>query len=286
MFLSALLLLFGVGLLATAWKAFVIVPQGKKFVIERLGKYQRVLGPGLNYITPWLETVRREVVILERPLSDLRQSAITKDNVVIDCVMALFYRVVKPEDMIYRIADVDTALTTTISGIVRAEIGKIELDQVQSRRSELNEKIKEELAGATSDWGIVITRAELLGIDLDESTRKAMMQQIAAERERRAAVTRAEGNRRSLELQADAQLYAARRTAEAREVTAKADASATRLVAEAISAHGTEALEFEIRKRQIEAMGVIGAGEGARTVLIPADLAEAFGNAAKMFSRK
>ena len=283
--LPILLFIIGIALIASVYRGVVIVPQSEKYVVERLGRYKETLSPGLNFTIPWIEQVRERVSILERPLTELRQDAITKDNVVLECTMTVFYLVNQPEDLVYRIKDVDKALATTISGIVRSEIGKIDLDQVQSRRSELNDKIKLELAGATADWGVTITRAEVLGINLDENTRQAMMQQIAAERQRRADVTRAEGKRRSTELNADAELYAARRAAEAVKLTAEADAAANRIVADAISTHGTQALEFEIRKRQVSALEKLGDGEGSRLVVVPSDLADAFGGAAKLFTK-
>ena len=283
---SLLFILLALFVLITLWKGYVIVPQSEKFVIEKFGKYSRTLEPGLKFIIPWLEVVRHEVSILERQLPDLQQDAITKDNVVIQCVIAVFYRVESPERTVYRIADIDGAVTTTIAGIVRSEIGKLDLDEVQSNRATLNALLKEQLADATDDWGIVVTRAEVLDVNLDEGTRKAMMQQINAERERRAAVTRAEGEKRAVELRSDGELYSAQKLAEAKRIAADADAYATETVAKAIANDGTAAIEFEIRKRQVEALGKMGSSEGTRTILLPAELADALGNAAKMFGGK
>jgi len=264
----------------------VIVPQSEKFVLEMFGKYSKTLGPGLNFKWPIVERVAHEVSILERQLPDLRQDAITKDNVVIQCVIAVFYRVTTPESTVYRIQDIDGAVTTTIAGIVRSEIGKLDLDEVQSNRATLNSLLKEQLADATDDWGIVVTRAEVLDVNLDEGTRKAMMQQINAERERRAAVTRAEGEKRAVELRSDGELYAAQKLAEARRISADADAYATETVAAAIAKNGASAIEFEIRKRQVEAMTKLGSGEGTRTVVLPTELADAFGSVKKLFGDK
>lgn len=279
-FLLALLLFL------TLWKSFVIVPQSEKFVLEMFGKYSRTLDPGLKFKLPWVEVVRHEVSVLERQLPDLRQDAITKDNVVIQCVIAVFYRVTNPENTVYRIQDIDGAVTTTIAGIVRSEIGKLDLDEVQSNRATLNASIKEQLADATDDWGIAVTRAEVLDVNLDEGTRKAMMQQINAERERRAAVTRAEGEKRAVELRSDGELYAAQRLAEAKRISADADAYATETMAAAIANNGASAIEFEIRKRQVDAMTKLGEGEGARTIVLPTELADAFGSVRKIFDSK
>ncbi len=279
-------LVFAALLLLTLWRSFIIVSQSQAYVIERLGKYSRVAGAGIHVLVPFIETVRRKVDILERPLDPMHQNAITNDNVVIEVVVAVFFRVVAPERMIYRIRDIDSAVKTTVAGIVRSAIGETELDKVQSNRTELNLDIKEQLEGATRDWGIVITRAEVLDVTLNERTRDAMMQQLNAERKRRASVTEAEGSKRTIEINADAMLYEAKRRAEGRKVIADADAYAIQIVSGAIAEHGIEAVEFEIRKRQVETLGKLADGESTRTVIVPAELADAFGKAADLLKRR
>jgi len=273
-------------LLYVLYKSFIIVPQSQGFVIERLGKYSRVATAGLHVLVPFMESVRRKVDILERPLDPVQQDAITSDNVVIEVVVAVFFRVIAPERMIYRIRDIDSAVKTTVAGIVRSEIGETELDEVQSNRADLNLAIKEQLDGATRDWGIVITRAEVLDVKLNERTRDAMMQQLNAERKRRASVTEAEGSKRTIEINADAMLYEARKRAEGRKVIADADAYAIRIVSNAIAEHGSEAVEFEVRKRQIEAMTKVADGDNTRTIILPAEMVETFGRAADLLKKR
>ncbi len=122
----------------------------------------------------------------------------------------------------------DAAIATTVAGIVRSEIGKMELDQVQSNRNALTANIREHVKAMVDEWGIEVTRAEILDVALDDATRHAMLQQLNAERARRAQVTEAEGKKRSVELNADAELYAAEQGAKARRVLADAEAYATR----------------------------------------------------------
>lgn len=121
----------------------------------------------------------------------------------------MFYRILEPEKTVYRIRDVDAAIATTVAGMVRSEIGKMELDDVQSNRTQLINQIQKLVESAVNDWGIEVTRAELLDVNLDQATRDAMLQQLNAERARRAQVTEAEGAKRAVELSADAELYAA-----------------------------------------------------------------------------
>lgn len=273
-------------LLLTVLLSVKIVPQSEKYVVERLGRLHKVLGPGVNLIVPLIDSVKHRIPVLERQLPSIKQDAISRDNVLIRADISVFYRIVAPENTVYRISNVDQAVTTTVAGIVRSEIGKIDLDDVQSNRSQLNASIKSQLADATDDWGIQVTRAEVLDVNLDEQTRDAMLQQLNAERARRAAVAKAEGDKRALELKADAELYTALKVAEARRIQADADAYATATVAEAIRTNGNDAIQFEIAKRQIEAMGQLAASSQAKTIVLPTDLADAFKAAAKLIGSK
>lgn len=262
--------------------AIRIVPQSEQHVVERFGRLKSVLGPGMNFIIPFLDRVAHRVSILERQLPTASQDAITSDNVLLVVETSVFYRVLFPEKTVYRIRDVDAAIATTVAGIVRSEIGKMELDEVQSNRSALITRIKEQVEGAVDDWGIEVTRAEILDVGLDQATRDAMLQQVNAERERRAAVTRAEGQKRAVELQADGDLYAAKQEAEARRVEADAEAYATGVVAEAIAKGGLEAVQYNIALEQVKGLSTLAAGQGNQTIVVPADAADAFGKAFQM----
>lgn len=259
-----------------------IVPQSQKFVVERFGRLKSVLGPGINFIVPFLDKVAHKVSILERQLPNASQDAITADNVLVQIDTSVFYRILEPEKTVYRIRDVDGAIATTVAGIVRAEIGKMELDEVQANRSMLITTIKESVEDAVDAWGIEVTRAEILDVNLDQATRDAMLQQLNAERERRAQVTRAESQKRAVELEADAQLYAAKQEAEARRVEADAEAYATNVVAEAIAKGGLEAVQYNIALKQVEAIGGVAQGQGNQTIIVPADAVDAFGKAFQM----
>jgi regulator of protease activity HflC (stomatin/prohibitin superfamily) len=259
-----------------------IVPQSEKHVVERFGRLRAVLGPGINFIVPFLDRVAHKISILERQLPNAEQDAITADNVLVRVETSVFYRITEPEKTVYRIRDVDAAIATTVAGIVRSEIGKLELDQVQSNRSELIGKVRELVAAMVDDWGIEVTRAEVLDVNLDEATRAAMLQQLNAERARRAQVTEAEGKKRSVELNADAELYAAEQEAKARRVLADAEAYATGVIAEAIKQNGLEAAQYQVALKQVEALTAVGQGAGKQTVIVPAQALDAFGDAFKM----
>jgi len=260
-----------------------IVPQSEKFVVERFGRLRAVLGPGINFIVPFLDRVAHKISVLERQLPTNRQDAITADNVLVQVETSVFYRIIEPEKTVYRIRDIDAAIATTVAGIVRSEIGTMELDQVQSNRASLIERIRGSLANVVDDWGIEVTRAEILDVNLDDATRAAMLQQLNAERARRAQVTEAEGKRRAVELAADGDLYAAEQQAKAKRVLAEAEAFATNAIAGAIRDGGLEAAQYQVAMRQVEVLAEVGKGQGKQTIILPASAVEAMGDAFKLF---
>lgn len=280
---SALIVLAVVIVLAIT-SAVRIVPQSEKYVVERFGRLRSVLGPGINFTVPFLDRVAHRISVLERQLPSNRQDAITADNVLVQVETSVFYRILEPEKTVYRIRDVDAAIATTVAGIVRAEIGMMELDQVQSNRAQLIERVREAVANVVDDWGIEVTRAEILDVNLDDATRAAMLQQLNAERARRALVTEAEGKRRAVELAADGDLYAAEQQAKARRVLADAEAYATSALSEAISRNGLEAARYQVAMKQVEALTEVAQGQGKQTVILPAAALDAFGDVARLLT--
>ncbi|MEL6839741.1 MAG: SPFH domain-containing protein [Pseudomonadota bacterium] len=279
---NVLYLLLAVFIIVCIMAGVRIVPQSEKFVVERLGRLRSVLGPGINFIVPFLDRVRHKVSILERQLPSMTQDAITSDNVLVQVETSVFYRIIEPEKTVYRIRDVDGAISTTVAGIVRSEIGRMELDQVQANRANLIDAVRAQVAQQVDDWGIEVTRAEILDVNLDQATREAMLQQLNAERARRAQVTEAEGQKRAVELQSDAELYAAEQDAKARRILADAEAYATQVVAVAIAENGLEAAQYQVALKQVEALQKLGDGNGSQTVVLPANAVDAFTNAFQM----
>jgi regulator of protease activity HflC (stomatin/prohibitin superfamily) len=259
-----------------------VVPQSEKHVVERFGRLRSVLGPGLNFVVPFLDRIAHKVSILERQLPTAHQDAITTDNVLVKVETSVFYRITEPEKTVYRIRDVDAAIATTVAGIVRSEIGKMELDHLQSNRTQVATNIREQVRLLVDDWGIEVTRAEILDVNLDDATRTAMLQQLNAERARRAQVTEAEGKKRAVELNADAELYAAEQESKARRVLADAEAYATSIIAAAIKENGIEAAQYQVALKQVEALTAVGQGSGKQTIIVPAQALDAFGDAFKM----
>jgi len=272
MFSSPVLLVFVALVLVVLKLGVKIVPQSENWLVERLGKFNRKLEAGLHLIIPFFESVRFKVPIQERQLPPKPINAITLDNVTISVSLAVLYRIVDASKTMYRIANVDDAIMTIVNGTVRSVIGKTDLDGVQSNRRQISEEIESDLRSVSEEWGILITRVEILEVDVDPETKQAMQLQLNAERNRRALVREAEGKKQATELDADAQLYAAQRQAEAMKITADAEAYSVSVVSQAISAGGASAVEFEIKKVQAQAVQELARGQNAKIVLLPTDV--------------
>jgi regulator of protease activity HflC (stomatin/prohibitin superfamily) len=271
----ALLLLLGL-------MGIKIVPQSQEWVVEQFGRYVKTLKAGLNFIVPVLNVVTHKVSILERQLEPERIRVITKDNVEVAVMTAVFFRVIDAAKSVYRIQDINLAVHTTVTSIVRSTGGQLEFDEVQARREFINDRIRESLSEACIIWGIEITRTEVLDVEVDEATRIAMQQQLNAERERRAAVTRAEGERQAQQLKADAELYTAQKQAEARKTLAEADAYSTRVVGEAITTNGQPAIDFEIMKQQIAGITELAKSDNTKVMILPTDVTRSLGSIAAL----
>lgn len=284
LFPSFATLAFVVLVLVAVKLAIKIVPQSENWLVERLGKFHRKLEAGLHLIIPFFETVRYKVPIQERQLPPKPINAITLDNVTISVSLAVLYRIVDASKTMYRIANVDDAIMTIVNGTVRSVIGKTDLDGVQSNRRQLSEEIEEDLRAVSEEWGILLTRVEILEVDVDPETKQAMQLQLNAERNRRALVREAEGKKQATELDADAQLYAAQKQADALRLKADAEAYAVGVVAQAISAGGASAVEFEIKKLQAQAVQELSKGDNAKIVLVPTDVLSSLSGALSRLS--
>lgn len=275
--------------LVTVFKGIRVVSQSEVHLVERFGKYKRTLNAGLNLIVPYVEKVKHRVSILERQLSEFSISVITKDNVEVILETTVFFRVTDAASSVYRIRNEELAIETAATSIVRSAAGKLDLDHLQSSRESMNLEIANNLREAAEVWGIEITRTEITDVKVDEQTKAAQRKQLNAERERRAAVAVAEGRKRSVELDADAQLYQAKKEAEAVKVQADADAYSirikaeanaeqTRLIAAAIAENGQPAIDFEILKQQVKAMGELASSSNTKTIIVPSDVTKALGS--------
>lgn len=258
-----------------------IVPQSQNYVVTRLGAYQRTLDAGVNIIVPFLDRVHSKVPVNDQVLNDIALEVVSADNVVFGCQLLVVYRIENPEAAVFRVNKIDDLVIGLVQSLVRSELGKVELDAVQSDRGSLNVALLEALEDAGKTYGIRISRSEITDVKLNDTTQKAMAEVLAAERERRAAITRAEGLRRAAELNADGELYEAQRRADAIRAIAEANAEANRMIAASLEGdNAREALTFQTARMQVEALEGLSKSDNAKLIMLPGGPSNAFREAA------
>ncbi len=258
-----------------------IVPQSENFVITRLGAYHRTLDAGVNLVVPFLDRVHAKVPVNDQVLNDIELEVVSADNVVFGAQLLVVYRIENPEAAVFRVNSIDNLVIGLVQSLVRSELGKVELDAVQSDRGSLNVALLEALEDAGKTYGIRISRSEITDVRLNETTQKAMAEVLAAERERRAAITRAEGQRRAAELAADAELYEAQRRADAIRAIAQANAEANRTISASLEGdNAREALVFQTARMQVEALEGLSKSDNAKLIMLPGGPSNAFREAA------
>jgi regulator of protease activity HflC (stomatin/prohibitin superfamily) len=251
-----------------------IVPQGMKTVIERLGKFHRVLNPGLNIIIPYIDRTAYQLTTKDIVLEIPPQEVITKDNAVINTNAICFINIVSPEKASYGVDNYTFAVQNLVQTSLRSIIGEMALDESLSSRELIKARVKESISDDVADWGIVVKGVEIQDINPSPTMQQAMEQQAAAERTRRATVTEADGLKEAFILEAEGKLEAAKREAQAKIVLAEADRDAIARVTESISDKELPAM-YLLGQRYINAIRTIGEGPNAKVLLLPADLQSA-----------
>lgn len=248
-----------------------IVPQGSKFVVQRLGKYHSTLGPGLNIIVPYIDSVAHKVTTKDIVLDIPSQEVITKDNAVIIANAVAYINIISPEKAVYGVEDFTLAIRTLVQTSLRAIVGEMDLDDALSSRDQIKAKLKIAISDDISDWGITLKTVEIQDINPSPTMQKAMEEQAAAERQRRAAVTRAEGEKSAAILEADGRLEASKRDAQAKVFLAEASQRAIQKVSEAIQDNELPVM-FLLGERYIEAINHLSSSANAKVVVLPADI--------------
>jgi regulator of protease activity HflC (stomatin/prohibitin superfamily) len=248
-----------------------IVPQGSKHVVQRLGKYHKTLGPGLNIIVPYIDKVSFKVTTKDIVLDIPSQDVITRDNAVIIANAVAYINIVSPEKAVYGVEDYALAIRNLVQTSLRSIVGEMDLDDALSSRDEIKAKLKNAISDDIADWGITLKTVEIQDINPSETMQKAMEEQAAAERQRRATVTRAEGEKSAAILEADGRLEASRRDAQAKVVLAEASNLAIQKVSQALQEQELPAV-YLLGEKYIEAVGNISESENSKVVVLPADL--------------
>jgi regulator of protease activity HflC (stomatin/prohibitin superfamily) len=259
------------------------VPQGYQWTVERFGRYRETLLPGLRIINPFIDRIGRKINVQEEVLEIPAQNVITKDNAAVVVDGIVFYQVFNASRAAYEVRNLQSAVTNITMTNIRTAIGALDLDETLSRRDEINERLLRVLDAATEPWGTKITRVELKDVRPPEDVQISMAKQLTADRERRAAVLRAEGIKQAAILEAEGakqaqvlaaegRLAAAQKDAEARERLAQAEAKATESVSKAIAEGNVQALNYFVAQKYVEATTQIGQSNNARLILMPMEM--------------
>ena len=264
------------------------VPQGFNYTVQRFGKYTRTLQPGLNLITPFVDSVGRRMNMMEQVLEIPHQEVITRDNATVTVNGITFYQILDAAAAAYEVANLENAILNLTLTNIRTVMGSMDLDQLLSNRDEINARLLRVVDTAVGPWGIKITRIEIKDIDPPKDLVESMGRQMKAEREKRATVLEAEGRRQAAILQAEGQKQAqvleaegrreaAFRDAEARERAAEAEAKATQMVSEAIAAGNVQAINYFVANNYIKALESISKSPNQKLLMLPLEAGNVIG---------
>ncbi len=265
-----------------------IVHQGYRYTLEHFGRFVRVAEPGINFVMPFVTRVGRKINMMEQVVDIPGQEIITKDNAMVAVDGVVFFQVIDAAKAAYEVSDLYSALMALSTTNLRTVMGSMDLDETLSKRDEINARLLAVVDHATEPWGVKITRVELKDIRPPQDIVNAMTRQMKAEREKRASILesegmrqseilRAEGEKQARILQAEGQKEAAFRDAEARERSAMAEANATKSVSDAIEGGSTQAINYFIAQKYVEALGKFATSPNAKTILFPVEATQLMG---------
>lgn len=252
-------------------KGVRIVPQGEEWVVERLGKFKGVISPGLTIINPFLSKVSYKVTTKDIILEIPEQEVITADNAVILANAVAFIKVSNIERAVYGIENFRVAMRNMVQTNLRSIIGGMNLNEALTSRDRIKAELKNAVADEALDWGLTVKSVEIQDIKPSMNMQNAMERQAAAERERVAVVTEAEGAKQALILNAEARLEAARKDAEAQMVGAKASGESIKFITEAAKGNNDSAT-FLLADRYIQALQKMSSSDNSKIVVMPGDL--------------
>ena len=273
------------------FRAIKFVPQGYAWTVERFGQYVRTLKPGLAFINPVFDRIGRKMSMMETVLDIPSQEVITKDNAQVTADAIAFIQVIDAARAAYEVQNLMQAIANLALTNVRTVIGSMDLDEVLSKRDDINIKLLRVVDAATQPWGVKVTRIEIKDLSPPSDITESMARQMKAERERRAEVLtadgqkqaeilRAEGSKQAAILEAEGRREAAFRDAEARERLAEAEAKATQLVSDAIAKGDVQAINYFLGQKYVEAFKELATAPNQKFVVLPMEATGLLGSIA------
>lgn len=264
------------------------VPQGMEYTVERFGRYTHTLHPGLNFIMPVVDRIGSQINMREQVQDVPSQEVITKDNAMVAVDGVVFYQIMDSAKAAYEVSGLDYAILNLTMTNIRNVMGAMDLDELLSRRDDINAKLLTVVDDATTPWGVKVTRIEIKDISPPANLVEAMSEQMRAERLKRAAILEAEGDRQSAILKAEGEKQsaileaegekeAAFREAEARERLAEAEAKATMMVSQAIEKGDINAVNYFVATKYVDALQKIASAPNEKLVFMPLEASGVIG---------
>jgi regulator of protease activity HflC (stomatin/prohibitin superfamily) len=254
-----------------------IVPQARRYNIERFGRYRRTLQPGLNLVLPVADRINTKLDVREQVYSSDPRPVITEDNLVVNIDTVLYYQITDPRAAAYEVADYLQAIDQLTVTTLRNVIGSMDLEETLTSREEINSRLRAVLDDATGKWGIRVNRVEIKAIDPPHTIKEAMEKQMRAERDKRAAILHAEGERQAKILTAEGtkqkDILEAQGTQQAMILRADGEAKAVELVFQAV--HRNNADAKILAYKYLETLPHLASSDNNTFWVIPGELTEA-----------
>ena len=274
--------------LSVAYSGVVIVNQGYEYTMERFGRFTKTLRPGIHLIIPFIDRIGQKINMMEQVLDIPTQEVITKDNAMVGADGVVFYQVLDAGMAAYEVSNLKLAILNLTMTNLRTVMGSMDLDELLSKRDDINARLLNVVDGATQPWGVKATRIEIKDIAPPRDIVDAMARQMKAEREKRAAILeaegernseilRAEGEKKAAVLEAEGRKEAAFRDAEARERAAEAEAKATEMVSDAIAKGDAQAINYFVAQKYVEALQSFATSPNEKLVFMPLEASSVIG---------